>query len=121
MALDSGKIQPHSASSPMAFPRTGLRDIIVAFLVGFVAESLLAVRAFMTNSQIGGDHPWLRIFQMPGAEISLQLFGRSGALSRFAGVFQAQACAILIQSAIFASALLGVIYVYRSLRGSTHA
>jgi hypothetical protein len=102
----------------MAFSKTGLRDISVALIVGLVSESLLAVRSFMTNGEILGDHPWLRIFQMPGAEISLQLFGRSGALHRFAGVFQAQACAILIQGAIFASAILGVIYVCRMVRGS---
>ncbi len=105
----------------MAFPKTGLRDVTVAFLSGFVAELLLAVRAFVASGEIAGYHPWLRILQMPGEEISLQLFGRFGALHRFAGVFQVQACAILIQSAIFASTLLGVIYVYRSLRGSTHA
>jgi hypothetical protein len=101
----------------MPFPKSGLRDIAVAVLVGFVAESLLAVRSFMTSSEISGHHPWLRIFQMPGAEISLQLFGRFGALSRFTGVFQAQACAILVQSAVFASTLLGVIYVCRILSG----
>jgi hypothetical protein len=102
----------------MAVSRTGLRDITVAFLVGFVAESLLAVLSFITNGEITGRHPWLRILQTPGAEISLQLFGRSGILSRFAGVFQAQACAILIQSAIFGVALLGWIYVYRIVTGS---
>ena len=118
MVSESERTRQRSVSSVMALSKTGFRDIIIAFLVGLAAESCIVVRAFITGGDLKGDHPWLRIFQTPGAEIALQFFGRFGPLHRYAGVFQAQACAILIQSFIFGSMTLGIIYAWRLSRGS---
>src|SRR5437868_10217282 len=100
----------------MSDSKKGLRDLIIAGLLGFSIEVFFAVFTFMTSGRLTEDHPWLNIVQMPGGEISLRLFGRTGVLHHYSGVLQAQALAILIQSFIFATMILGMICVYRLIK-----
>ena len=85
------------------------RDVIIAAAVGVAIESLLAWRAFEMGSELVGRHPWLEISQMPGAQISEQLF-------RHTGLTQALAFAIVFQGAAFAVIALGALYAYRLVR-----
>jgi hypothetical protein len=86
------------------------RDLVIAALVGLAAELALAVLSFSAEGDIAGNHPWLQISQKPGAEIAERLFRHLAH-----GLVPAVACAILIQTIIFAALALAVMYAYRLL------
>jgi hypothetical protein len=89
------------------------RDLVVAASAGLATACILAVSSFLTSGNLTADYPWLYIFQMPGTEIALRLFGSSGVLRRYSGVFVVQTSAILIQALVFTMMILGLLYVSR--------
>jgi len=96
----------------MPSPGRILHDIKIAVVIGVLTELFLAWRAFEIGSELVGRHRWLEISQMPGAQISEQLF-------RHTGLLQALSFAIVFQSTVFSIVVLGVLYAYRLIRGKT--
>ncbi len=90
------------------------RDLVIAALVGLVAEVVLALLNFESAGDPGENHPWLQISQRPGADIAERLF-------RHVGVPPAIACAILIQTAIFAALTVTIIYSWSLLQEARRA
>jgi hypothetical protein len=93
-----------------------MRDPLIAFSIGFTIEFGIAVALFVTGGSLTVDYPWLRISQLPGTEISLRLFVRSGIFHRYGGMYTVSVVAILIQAFGFALIALGLLYIYRLLR-----
>ncbi len=94
----------------MSYTKPPLRDIGIALIAGAVAEAILVVAGFELGSDLADRHPWLAISQMPGLQISEQLFSHPGS---HASLFQAMTSGFLIQGTVLSVVALGVIYAYR--------
>jgi hypothetical protein len=98
--------------APVDAPRH-LRDVVAAAGFGTATACLLALCSFLTSGNLTTDYPWLYIFQMPGTEIALRLFGKSGLLQGYSSALVVQVTAILIQAFIVGMMTLGALYIYR--------
>jgi hypothetical protein len=94
--------------------RRDLWDLIVAVLVGLIAELSLAALSIYHCCDITEDYPWPHILQNPGTEISLRV--SKSVLRSYSGPFEASVLAIVLQALIFALMTLGLLYIWRMFK-----
>jgi len=83
-------------------------DLLIAAVIAAVIESVLTVCGFVTAGKLDGRHVWLEISQMPGAQISEQLFHRVGWL-------QAIVSAFIIQWLLFGAVIVALTNFWRAI------
>jgi len=85
----------------MSAPTRVGSDLLIATAIAGVIESVLTAWAFVTAGRLDGRHVWLEISQMPGAQISEQLFRHIGWLPAIVSTF-------VIQWLLFAAVILAI-------------
>lgn len=93
----------------MARLSTHSRDLILATLLGVLAESILVLVLYFGGVDLYNHHPWVEISQMPGAQIAERMFRHSGRP-------QALALAFFVQAVIFGSLITTLTCVFRLVK-----
>lgn len=93
-----------------------MRDIKVSLLAGLVVESILFGLDDSAKGELTGQHGWLEISQLPGAEVALRIVLSTGLRYSEHASFLAISFYFLIQWALYSAIALAVLHTYDAFK-----